>query len=211
MNKYLGKIIAYILRRAVQILTGHRSLWIGCRPRLKQRIYYANHNSHIDFILLWASLPKEIRRKTRPVAGIDYWHKNKIRRFIIQNVFNGITVERDQKNTDPLFHVNTALQEGYSIIFFPEGTRNREQHDNLLPFKSGLFHLAKQHSNIEIIPVWIANLNRVMPKGTFIPLPILSTVIFGKALDHINQTKEKTQFLQYAQIKLNALQEFEYQ
>lgn len=210
LKKYLGKVIAFILRRAVQLLTGSRSLWIGCKPRLRQRIYYANHNSHIDFILLWASLPKQIRRHTRPVAGGDYWQKNRIRRFIIEDVFNGILIERGQKNTDSLFHVYSALQEGHSIIFFPEGTRNREQHKNILPFKSGLFHLAQHDKTIEIIPVWIANLNRVLPKGTFIPLPILSTVIFGQALDHTKHATEKELFLQYAQTELNTLREFEY-
>ncbi len=101
------------------LLTGARSLWIGCQPVPKQRIYYANHNSHIDFILLWSSLPTIMRRKTKPVAASDYWLKDGFRQFLIRDTFNGITIQRNRDDhTDPLQPVKDALEQGYSIIFF---------------------------------------------------------------------------------------------
>ena len=207
----LARFIAFLIRRGARLLTGARSLWVGCEPELKQRIYFANHNSHIDFILLWSSLPKSIRRQTRPIAASDYWMKDGFKRFLIQDTFSGVTIQRNREdNQDPLQPVIDVLAEGYSIIFFPEGTRNLNDDVELLKFKSGLYNLHKQFPDIEIVPVWISNLRRVMPKGAFVPLPLLSTVIFGYPLDqHLEM--DKVEFLEYAQQQLLKLKEVEYQ
>ncbi len=211
ISQQIARFIAFLTRRSARLLTGARSVWLGCEPDLKQRIYYANHNSHIDFILLWSSLPKPIRRKTRPVAASDYWNKDGLRRFLIQDTFNGVTIKRNRENNaDPLQPIKDVLSDGYSIIFFPEGTRNLDDDVDLLQFKSGLYHLHKQFPEIEIIPVWISNLRRVMPKGALIPLPLLSTVCFGAPLtSHLNM--DKTEFLDYAQDALIKLKQAENQ
>lgn len=209
--KSCGRSLAFLTRRSARLLTGARSLWVGCKPEAKQRIYYANHNSHIDFILLWSSLPPEIRRQTRPIAASDYWTKDGFRRFLIQDTFNGVTIQRNKEiDADPLAPVKEVLSQGYSIIFFPEGTRNLEDDIELLPFKSGLYHLSQQFPNVEVIPVWISNLRRVMPKGALIPLPLLSTVIFGCPLDQ-NAYNNKAEFLNDAQQQLLKLKEVEFQ
>lgn len=201
MTKSLARFISFCVRQSARSLTGARSLWIGCQPELKQRIYFANHNSHIDFILLWSSLPKEIRQKTRPVAASDYWLKDGVRRFLIQDTFSGITIARNGASSDPLAAIKEALDQGDSIIFFPEGTRNLSDDTELLDFKSGLYHLSQQYPEVELIPVWISNLKRVMPKGALMPLPLLSTVIFGEPLAH-DLNWQKAEFLNYAKQKL---------
>ena len=212
LSRPIARTISFVVRRGARLLTGARSLWIGCQPTTKQRIYYANHNSHIDFILLWASLPKQLRQNTRPVAASDYWLKDPVRRFLIQETFSGITIQRNKENqnADPLSGIRAALAQGDSIIFFPEGTRNLNDDMELLNFKSGLFHLAQEFPEVEIIPVWISNLKRVMPKGAFLPLPLLSTVIFGAPLTHSAQLS-KSEFLTYAQNELLQLKQMELQ
>ncbi|TCM64525.1 hypothetical protein EC844_11786 [Acinetobacter calcoaceticus] len=206
-----ARMLAFITRRGARLLTGARSLWVGCQPEMKQRIYYANHNSHIDFILLWSSLPKQMRRQTRPIAASDYWSKDGLRRFLIQDTFNGVTIKRNRENNaDPLQPVKDVLAEGYSIIFFPEGTRNLNDDVELLEFKSGLYNLHQQFPEIDIVPVWISNLKRVMPKGAFIPLPLLSTVCFGAPLEK-NTTQSKAEFLANARLQLLELKKVENQ
>ena len=219
LNQATGKVasnsfarfFAFLTRRGARLLTGARSLWIGCQPEMKQRIYYANHNSHIDFILLWSSLPKLMRRKTKPVAASDYWLKDGFRQFLIKDTFNGVTIQRNRENNaDPLQPIKEALSQGYSIIFFPEGTRNLNDDIDLLPFKSGLYNLHREFPEIEIVPVWISNLRRVMPKGAFVPLPLLSTVCFGYPLEqHLDM--DKAQFIDYAQKQLLELKKVENQ
>ena len=211
ISRSLARFIAFLTRRGARLLTGARSLWVGCKPVMKQRIYYANHNSHIDFILLWSSLPTDLRRQTRPIAASDYWLKDGFRRFLIQDTFTGVTIQRNRDNNqDPLEPVKEVLAQGYSIIFFPEGTRNLNDDVELLPFKSGLYHLKNQFPDVEIVPVWISNLKRVMPKGALIPLPLLSTVIFGQPLVS-NAAQTKAEFLSYAQDELLKLKALEYQ
>ena len=178
-----------LLARAIigfaRLLTGARSLWRGCAPTDRQRIYFANHSSHADFVLLWSSLPRALRATTRPVAGADYWQRDAARRFLIHQVFHGVLVDRECRDArhnplQPLQPLLDALHAGDSLILFPEGTRNRE--DGLLPFKSGLYRLGRACPQVELVPVWIANLNRVMPKGRVLPLPLLCTVTFGAPL-----------------------------
>jgi 1-acyl-sn-glycerol-3-phosphate acyltransferase len=188
------RLFAFAITSGARLLTGARSLWLGCAPQKTKRIYFANHSSHGDFVLLWASLPPELRRRTRPVAGADYWQSSALRRFIINQVFHGVLVDRERRDpsSNPLQPMLNALDDGDSLILFPEGTRNLE--DGLLPFKGGLYRLGIERPDVELVPVWIANLNRVMPKGRTLPLPLLCTISFGAPVS-IAENEDKDAFL----------------
>ena len=194
----LANLTAYLITSAARLITGARALWLGCTPLPVQRLYFANHSSHGDFVLLWASLPQTLRRRTRPVAGADYWAKPGIRDFLIRKVFNGVLIQRhrDEGQGHPLQPVLDAVAQDDSLIFFPEGTRNLSD-EPLLPLRSGLYHLAAAHPQVELVPVWIANLNRVMPKGRALPLPLLCTLSFGEPL-HLQADESKQAFLERA-------------
>lgn len=200
----LEKLTAFAITSLARLLTGARSLWMGCAPVPVQRIYFANHSSHGDFVLLWASLPPELRARTRPVAGADYWLKSGVRRYLINRVFNGVLVDRQRSDpaANPLQPMIEALAAGDSLIIFPEGTRNLE--DGLLPFKGGLYRLGLERPDVELVPVWIANLNRVMPKGRALPLPLLCSVSFGAPLQ-IAEGEDRDTFLARARQALLAL------
>jgi 1-acyl-sn-glycerol-3-phosphate acyltransferase len=188
-----------------RLVTGVRGIWLGCGPEPVPRIYFANHNSHGDFVLIWTVLPPALRRTTRPVAGSDYWMVNGLRRFIGEQVFRAVLIDRnpETRNEDPIALMAGALDAGSSLILFPEGTRNTGR-EPLLPFKSGLYHLAQARPMVELVPVWIENLNRVMPKGEIVPVPILCTVTFGAPL-RLSDGEDKTAFLDRARIALLAL------
>ncbi len=201
----LADLTAFLITSFARLVTGARALWLGCTPQAQQRLYFANHSSHGDFVLIWASLPESLRRNTRPVAGADYWLKPGLRSFLINKVFNGVLLDRQRSEpqADLLQPVKDALAQGDSLIFFPEGTRNLGD-EPLLPFKSGLFHLASAQPGVELVPVWIANLNRVMPKGRTLPLPLLCTLSFGEPL-HLRDDESKQAFLERASSALLAL------
>ncbi|WEX09541.1 lysophospholipid acyltransferase family protein [Chelativorans sp. AA-79] len=203
----------YIVTRAAamaiivfaRFLTAVRGIWQGSEPVPRQRIYFANHASHGDFILIWTVLPPRLRGKTRPVAGSDYWLKTPLRRFIGCGVFGAVLIDRDRESRreDPIEIMARALDAGSSLIVFPEGTRN-ETDAPLLPFKSGIYHLARTRPEVELVPVWIENLNRVMPKGEFVPVPLICTVTFGAAM-RLGAEEGKEAFLGRARGALMAL------
>lgn len=201
----LERLVAALIIGFVRLLTGAQAFWRGGRPNAAQRIFFANHASHGDFVLLWASLPPWLRRHTRPVAGADYWNKSALRRFIGGRVFRAVLIDRERKedSPDPVEQMVAALANGDSLIIFPEGTRNTTD-AVLLPFKSGLFHLATQYPRAELVPVWINNLARVMPKGQLVPIPLLCTVTFGASLPRIDG-EDKAAFLDRARAAMLAL------
>lgn len=177
---FVDVAIAGAITSFTRLVTGAQARWLGCAPSAIQRIYFANHASHADFALIWASLPRLLRMSTRPVAGADYWEKGRIRQYIIHRVLRGVLIERSgQKRTrDPIDTIVAALEGGDSLIVFPEGTRNASD-EPLLPFKSGLYRVACRRPDVELVPVWMENLGRVLPKGEFIPVPLLCSINFG--------------------------------
>lgn len=185
-------------------LVGASPRWIGCQPVPAQRIYFANHTSHLDAPVLWASLPAALRRRTRPVAAKDYWGKPGLRKWFADSTFRALLIDRERStlDADPLAPLSCALDQGDSLILFPEGTR----HKDALPaeFKSGLYHLAMRHPHAELIPVYLQNLYRSMPKGAHIPVPLTCAVRFGAPLARV-PGEAKAAFLQRARAAVVAL------
>ena len=190
-----------------RLVTAVRAIWDGVGPVQSKRVYFANHTSNGDFVLIWAVLPPNLRRRTRPVAGSDYWLTSKLKRFIGRDVFNAVLIDRNPvtRTDDPIGQMAEALDAGSSLILFPEGTRNTGN-DPLLPFKTGLFHLASQRPDVDLVPVWIENLNQVMPKGEIFPIPLICTVRFGEAL-RLQEDENKGEFLLRSHAALLALKD----
>lgn len=198
----LGKVVIGFARA----LTGVRARWVpGSTAHATQTLYFANHASHGDFVLIWATLPPDLRARTRPVAAADYWGRGGLRGFVGAEVFHAVLIDRSPQagGPDPVQQMAQVLQGGDSLIMFPEGTRNTGD-DPLLPLKSGLYRLACECPGVRLVPVWIENLRRVLPKGAVIPLPLACTVHYGTPLA-LGEGEDKAAFLARARAALLAL------
>jgi 1-acyl-sn-glycerol-3-phosphate acyltransferase len=200
----LARLVGAAIIGFAKAVTGVQALWIGCAPVRTQRIYFSNHTSHGDFALIWAALPPRIRRETRPVAAADYWGRGGLKNWLIDRVFRGVLVERSrgERTRDPIDAMAEALARGDSLILFPEGTRNSGP--EMLPFKSGLYHLARRSPETELVPAWIENIGRVLPKGELFPVPLLCAIRFGAPL-RLEAGEDKEVFLARARAAVLAL------
>ena len=196
-----GLLLAFIAR----LITGAQGHWYGCPPKAEQRIYFANHQSHFDWVLLWAALPSDLRAATRPIAARDYWTASPLKHWITREIFNAVYVSRQRSDDeDPLEPLMEALRHGDSLLIFPEGTRGHAAEP--APFKSGLYALAQAFPDVQLIPAWIDNVQRVMPKGEVVPVPILCTVTFGAPIA-LQPDEARRTFLDRARHAVVALRE----
>jgi 1-acyl-sn-glycerol-3-phosphate acyltransferase len=206
--------IASLLAAVARFISGVQVLWAGCEPSVRQRIYFANHTSHLDFIVLWSALPSEIRARTRPIAARDYWEETPLRRYLATKVFKAVLVERSAiskaRNHDEgrftgrslLEEMAGALGGEHSLILFPEGTRGSGE--KVETFRGGLFHLALRRPDVELVPAYLENLNRILPKGEFVPVPMLSLLTFGKPIQ-LEAHEGKDEFLERAREAVSSL------
>jgi 1-acyl-sn-glycerol-3-phosphate acyltransferase len=199
------KLMSWFLLGLIRILTGSQARWVGCPPKAEQRIYFANHQSHADLVLIWAALPKDLRSITRPIAARDYWTKTPFKQWITTAVFHAIYVSRERTtNEDPLEPLCEALNQGDSIILFPEGTRGHLEEP--AAFKAGLYNLALKYPHVVLVPAWINNVQRVMPKGEVVPVPVLCSVTFGAPVT-LQDGEERRAFLDRARSAVIALRD----
>lgn len=197
-------MIARLLAALVRLFTGVQAHWIGCAPDGALRVYFANHTSNFDFLVLWSVLPDPMRKRTRPVAASDYWRAGRLRLFLAESVFRGVLIERKKvtRANNPMDQLVPVLKNGESLIIFPEGGRTSEP--QMRPFKSGLYYLGKAMPEVDLVPVCIDNANRVLPKGELLPLPLLCSVIFGQPL-RLEMNESKDAFLTRAQTAVERL------
>jgi 1-acyl-sn-glycerol-3-phosphate acyltransferase len=194
-----------LLSLLARLLSGASVRWIDCQPDTCQRVYFANHTSHLDAIIVWSSLPKPVRSLTRPVAAKDYWSRGRVRRYVAR-AFNALLIDRTEikVHQSPVDLMLREMGDRYSLIVFPEGSRNTG--DEINPFKSGLYYLSKKRPDLELVPVHIDNLNRVLPRGEILPVPLLSCISFGPPM-WLESGEAKTQFLERAREAVRRLRE----
>jgi 1-acyl-sn-glycerol-3-phosphate acyltransferase len=197
-----GKILALIAR----FLSGSSVRWLDCQPDSCQRVYFANHTSHLDAIVLWSALPQPIRALTRPVAAKDYWMAGPTRRFLANRVFNALLIDRTEikVHKSPVDLMIQAIGDQFSLIVFPEGGRSSGK--EIGEFKSGLYYLCKKRPDLELIPVHIDNMNRILPRGEFLPVPLLSCITFGPPM-WLEKGEPKVEFLTRAREAVRRLKD----
>jgi 1-acyl-sn-glycerol-3-phosphate acyltransferase len=200
-----AKLMSLFLLGLIRVLTGSQARWYGCPPKAEQRIYFANHQSHADLVMIWAALPKDLRAITRAIAARDYWTKSPFRKWLTTAVFNVVYVDRERTGEqDPLEPLIEALNHGDSIILFPEGTRGSAEEPQA--FKAGLYNLALKFPHVVLVPAWINNVQRVMPKGEVVPVPVLCSVTFGAPIQ-LEPGEERRAFLDRARSAVIALRD----
>ena len=195
----MGKCVTLVAR----FFSGYTVRWIDCHPDTCQRIYFANHTSHLDAVVLWSALPNELRSLTRPVAAKDYWGKTRWKRFLAKS-FNAMLIDRKsiKVHESPVDMMLDQMGDIYSLIVFPEGGRTDD--GEMGDFKSGIYYLAKKRPDLELVPVYMENLNRILPRGEVMPVPLLSSISIGSPI-FLESGEPKAQFLKRARESVVAL------
>jgi 1-acyl-sn-glycerol-3-phosphate acyltransferase len=148
----------------------------------------------------------ELRNITRPVAAKDYWDKGAIRRYLATKVFDALLIDRTQikVHNSPIDLMIREMGQTKSLIVFPEGGRSVT--GEIGEFKSGLYYLGKKRPDLELVPVHIDNMNRVLPRGEVLPVPLLSCITFGPPI-WLEKGEPKNDFLKRARESVRRLKE----
>lgn len=202
---FISKLTSGTVIALARFFSGYTVRWVDCQPDTCQRIYFANHSSHLDAVVLWSALPAEIRNLTRPVAAKDYWTKSHFRRYLAKS-FNALLIDRKEIKVhhSPVDLMIKAIGDVYSLIVFPEG--GRTENDTMGEFKSGIYYLAKKRPDLELVPVYMENLNRILPRGEFVPVPLLSSITIGAPI-WLEADEPKADFLHRAREAVRALRD----
>ena len=201
-----GALVAGLAR----LIAGGSAQWHTDPAADRQRIFFANHSSHLDFVLIWSYLPPELRALARPVAARDYWERGRLRRYFARDVFNAVLIDRTgpepaaERGRKAVDAIVAGLGGRHSVILFPEGTRGAG--DSVAEFRSGLYHVARARPDVQLVPVALENLNRILPKGEAIPVPMISRVTFGPEL-RLELAEDKDAFLERARRAVESLRE----
>ena len=198
-------LTSHIIVLLAKMFSGFTVRWVDCQPDTCQRIYFANHTSHLDAVVLWSALPHEICLLTRPVAAKDYWTGSWFKEHIARS-FNALLIDRKEikVHKSPIDIMIRQMGDLYSLIVFPEGSRSAGE--EMSDFKSGLYYLGKKRPDLELVPVYIENVNRILPRGEVLPVPLLSCITIGAPI-FLETGEPKADFLRRARQAVLQLKE----
>ncbi|WP_442505754.1 lysophospholipid acyltransferase family protein [Novipirellula sp. SH528] len=199
-------ITSHVIVLLAKMFSGFTVRWVDCQPDTCQRIYFANHTSHLDAVVLWSALPREVRAVTRPVAAKDYWSGGWVKPHMAK-AFNAMLIDRKEikVHQSPIDSMIRQMGDVYSLIVFPEGGRSSSD-DEMGTFKSGLYYMGKKRPDLELVPVYIDNVNRILPRGEFLPVPLLSCITIGPPI-FLEAGEPKTEFLKRAREAVRRLKD----
>ncbi|WP_425146070.1 lysophospholipid acyltransferase family protein [Deinococcus sp.] len=198
-----GAVVALLIRPALLLLFG---LGVRHRERLPTSgpaIVIANHNSHLDTLLLLSLFPLRSLKLVRPVAAADYFGGRGALSWVVREIIGGLLIDRHSqgRRTDPLEPPSAALERGEIVLIFPEGTRGQPEVRERL--KSGLAHLGRRHPTVPIIPVALRGLGRALPKGEWLPVPLNLYAAVGEP---VAWQPDRQTFLDSVEAALDALE-----
>ena len=183
MNQLLQLLFfGMIVRPVVLFAIGLRIIELDRLPRVGPAIICANHNSHLDTMVLMTIFPLRLLAKLRPVAAAEYFLKNPLLGWFALQIIGIIPIERDRSSCSehPLAKCSEALERGEILIIYPEGSRGEPE--SLADFQSGIAHLAKRHPHVPIYPVFLYGLGKVLPKGEVVLVPFFCDVAIGEPI-----------------------------
>ena len=151
-------------------------------PKAGPAMIVANHNSHLDTLVLMTLFPPRLLDRLRPAAAMDYFLKNRFFAWFALNIIGIIPVarKRDRQEDDPLAGCHPVLESGGILIFFPEGPRGEPE--KLSAFRSGIYFLARRHPTVAIVPVFLHGLGKALPRGELLLVPFFVDVFVGEPL-----------------------------
>jgi 1-acyl-sn-glycerol-3-phosphate acyltransferase len=151
-------------------------------PKSGPAMVIANHNSHLDTLVLMTLFPPRLLGRLRPAAAMDYFLGNRFLAWFARNIMGIIPVARrgEVGEADPLAGCHAALDEGSIVVFFPEGSRGEPEKRGR--FRSGIFFLAGRHPEAAVVPVFLHGLGKALPRGEFLLVPFFVDVFVGEPL-----------------------------
>jgi 1-acyl-sn-glycerol-3-phosphate acyltransferase len=172
----------------------------------KQFVIVANHNSHLDTMTLMASLPGKIIHRVKPVAAADHFGKTALKAKFTRWFVNALLIQRkrDKENpeNDPINQMIRAIDEGYSLIIFPEGTRGQPEVQQ--PLKPGIAYLLKSRPYVKYVPAYLKGMGKAMPKDDNLIVPHASSLTYGKP--SVIKSDNVSDILRQIEDDMNALQ-----
>jgi 1-acyl-sn-glycerol-3-phosphate acyltransferase len=166
-----------LIRPFLRLFFGVNAVGAEHLADLDQCIIIANHNSHLDVLLLFSILPAKHIVRTHPVAAKEYFSQWRVLFLVVNYLFQPIWVVRDEKAADPLRGIKDRLSLGHNVIIFPEGTRGSP--GEIARFKSGVGLLAVEYPDVPIVPAFLFGPEKALPRTSAVPLPLWNEVTIG--------------------------------
>jgi 1-acyl-sn-glycerol-3-phosphate acyltransferase len=188
---------AIVLRPLVRLFCGIGVTGGDHLAELDQVIIIANHNSHLDTLLLFYVLPLDRLRRTHPVADRPYFERSPILLHLVDFLFKPIWISRGkpEPESDPLGTAGAVLDAGRSVVVFPEGTRG--QAGRMQHFKSGVGRLITRYPEVPIVPVYLSGPEKVLPKASALLLPFWNLVVVGPGRKYTGHHRDITHQLEH--------------
>ena len=203
MYRFCRVLFALCIARPITLL------FLGLNVRNKETLQWenpsiivANHNSHLDTLVLLSLVPLHQVHKVNPAAATDYFLSNKLTSWLSRNFLGIVGVSRKRNGKHPLAECQAALEKGHSLILFPEGTRGEPE--KMQSIKSGIASLAKQFPSAPVVPVFMHGLGRALPKGEWLLIPFFCDVFVG---EQIQWQGDKNSFIKKLENQFLALKE----
>ncbi len=183
MQKLILRIIYSVhIRWFLKIIIGVKFDNADFLKSEKQFIIVANHNSHLDTMTILASLPSKIIDKVKPVAAADHFGKTRLKEVLTNYFVNTLLIQRkrDKENpeNDPINKMIKAIDDGFSLIIFPEGTRGEPEQQQ--PLKPGIAYVLRSRPKIKYVPAYMIGMGKAMPKDDNLILPYNSSLTYGQ-------------------------------